>query len=63
MPPVIEVRNLHKRYADKVAVDDVSLTIQEGEGHGLGQAMHARREEFVDLVVRESGFPRPLAEA
>lgn len=28
----------------------------------LAQAMHARREEFVDLVVRESGFPRPLAE-
>ncbi|MGW0809999.1 aldehyde dehydrogenase family protein [Nonomuraea sp. NPDC002799] len=29
----------------------------------LGQAMHGRRDEFVDLVVRESGFPRPLAEA
>lgn len=35
MPPVIEVRNLHKRYADKVAVDDVSLTVQEGEIFGI----------------------------
>ncbi|SDJ00299.1 ABC transporter ATP-binding protein [Nonomuraea jiangxiensis] len=35
MPPVIEVRNLHKRYDDKVAVDDVSLTVQEGEIFGI----------------------------
>ncbi|MER5319271.1 ABC transporter ATP-binding protein [Streptosporangium roseum] len=35
MPPVIEVRNLHKRYEDKVAVDDVSLTVQEGEIFGI----------------------------
>jgi ABC-2 type transport system ATP-binding protein len=32
---VIEVRNLHKRYEDKVAVDDVSLTVQEGEIFGI----------------------------
>ncbi|RBQ14683.1 ABC transporter ATP-binding protein [Spongiactinospora rosea] len=35
MPPVIEVRDLHKRYADKVAVEDVSLTVQEGEIFGI----------------------------
>ncbi|MFI6483619.1 ABC transporter ATP-binding protein [Nonomuraea sp. NPDC050663] len=35
MPPVIEVRHLHKRYADKIAVDDVSLTVQEGEILGV----------------------------
>ncbi|MFB4273571.1 ABC transporter ATP-binding protein [Nonomuraea sp. GTA35] len=35
MPPVIEVRNLHKRYDDKVAVEDVSLTVQEGEIFGI----------------------------
>jgi ABC-2 type transport system ATP-binding protein len=35
MPPVIEVRNLHKRYDDNVAVDDVSLTVQEGEIFGI----------------------------
>ncbi|WP_188192321.1 ABC transporter ATP-binding protein [Nonomuraea sp. SYSU D8015] len=35
MPPVIEVRNLHKRYDDKIAVDDVSLTVQEGEIFGI----------------------------
>ncbi len=35
MPPVIEVRNLHKRYGNNVAVDDVSLTVQEGEILGI----------------------------
>src|SRR5687768_2918526 len=35
MPPVIEVRNLHKRYDDKIAIDDVSLTVQEGEIFGI----------------------------
>ncbi|GAA4078648.1 ABC transporter ATP-binding protein [Nonomuraea soli] len=35
MPPVIEVRHLHKRYADKIAVEDVSLTVQEGEILGI----------------------------
>ncbi|WP_157254085.1 ABC transporter ATP-binding protein [Nonomuraea typhae] len=35
MPAVIEVRNLHKRYDDKIAVDDVSLTVQEGEIFGI----------------------------
>ncbi|MGW4793177.1 ABC transporter ATP-binding protein [Nonomuraea sp. NPDC004297] len=35
MPPVIEVRNLHKRYDDKIAVDDVSLTVQAGEIFGI----------------------------
>lgn len=35
MPSVIEVSNLHKRYEDKIAVDDVSLTVQEGEIFGI----------------------------
>ncbi|MDX6240763.1 MAG: type transport system ATP-binding protein [Kribbellaceae bacterium] len=35
MPPVIEVRNLHKRHGNNVAVDDVSLTVQEGEILGI----------------------------
>ncbi|MEU8175626.1 ABC transporter ATP-binding protein [Microbispora hainanensis] len=35
MPAVIEVRNLHKRYGNNVAVDDVSLTVQEGEILGI----------------------------
>ncbi|RSM88620.1 ABC transporter ATP-binding protein [Kibdelosporangium aridum] len=35
MSPVIEVRNLHKRYGENVAVDDVSLTVREGEILGI----------------------------
>src|ERR1700743_2203258 len=32
---VIEVRNLHKRYGETIAVDDVSLQVQEGEIFGI----------------------------
>ena len=35
MSPVIEVRQLHKRYGDTVAVDDISFTVQEGEIFGI----------------------------
>ncbi|MFU8853088.1 ABC transporter ATP-binding protein [Micromonospora sp. SL1-18] len=33
--PVIEVTNLHKRYGDLVAVDDVSFTVEAGEIFGV----------------------------
>ena len=33
--PVIEVNNLHKRYRDKVAVEDVSFSVEEGEIFGI----------------------------
>ncbi|MEC3974143.1 ABC transporter ATP-binding protein [Amycolatopsis sp. H20-H5] len=32
---VIEVRDLHKRYGDKVAVEDVSFTVERGEIFGI----------------------------
>lgn len=35
MEPVIEIRNLRKTYGDKVAVADVSLTIERGEIFGI----------------------------
>jgi ABC-2 type transport system ATP-binding protein len=35
MQNVIEVRNLHKAYGDTIAVDDVSLTVEEGEIFGI----------------------------
>ncbi len=35
MSQVIEVRQLHKRYGDTVAVDDISFTVQEGEIFGI----------------------------
>ncbi|MBM7820235.1 ABC-2 type transport system ATP-binding protein [Cellulosimicrobium cellulans] len=31
----LEVRNLHKRYGHRVAVDDVSLTVEDGEIFGI----------------------------
>src|SRR5262247_2675256 len=33
--PVIEVNQLHKRYGDTVAVDDVSFTVERGEIFGI----------------------------
>ena len=33
--PVIEVQGLHKRYGDKVAVDDVSFDVERGEIFGV----------------------------
>ncbi|TMR91517.1 ABC transporter ATP-binding protein [Nonomuraea basaltis] len=50
MPPVIEVRNLHKRYEDKVAVDDVSLTVQEGEIFGILGPNGAGKTTTVECV-------------
>ena len=35
MSPVIEVRQLHKRYGDTVAVDDISFAVAEGEIFGI----------------------------
>ena len=35
MSPVIEVRQLHKRYGETVAVDDISFEVQPGEIFGI----------------------------
>src|SRR5271168_3859403 len=35
MSPVIEVRQLHKRYGETVAVDDISFDVQRGEIFGI----------------------------
>ncbi|MFG1944994.1 ABC transporter ATP-binding protein [Nonomuraea sp. NPDC048826] len=50
MPAVIEVRNLHKRYEDKVAVDDVSFTVQEGEIFGILGPNGAGKTTTVECV-------------
>ncbi|GAA3103544.1 hypothetical protein GCM10020001_021020 [Nonomuraea salmonea] len=50
MPPVIEVRDLHKRYDDKIAVDDVSLTVQEGEIFGILGPNGAGKTTTVELT-------------
>ena len=35
MPAALELRNVTKRFGEKVAVDDLSLTINEGDFVGL----------------------------
>ncbi|MFI6989235.1 ABC transporter ATP-binding protein [Nonomuraea wenchangensis] len=50
MPPVIEVRDLHKRYDDKIAVDDVSLTVREGEIFGILGPNGAGKTTTVECV-------------
>jgi ABC-2 type transport system ATP-binding protein len=35
MPTVVDVRSLHKRYGDTVAVDDISLHVEQGEILGI----------------------------
>ncbi|GAA3441615.1 ABC transporter ATP-binding protein [Planomonospora venezuelensis] len=51
MPAVIEVRNLRKRYDDKIAVDDVSLTVQEGEIFGILGPNGAGKTTTVECIA------------
>ncbi|QWF80404.1 ABC transporter ATP-binding protein [Amycolatopsis sp. CA-230715] len=48
--PLIEVRNLHKRYRDHVAVDDVSFTVERGEIFGLLGTNGAGKTTTVECV-------------
>ncbi len=50
MPPVIEVTHLHKRYDDKVAVDDVSFTVDRGEIFGILGRNGAGKTTTVECV-------------
>ena len=49
--PVIEVRGLHKEYGPKVAVDDVSFTVQAGEIFGILGPNGAGKTTTVECVV------------
>lgn len=48
--PVIEVTNLHKRYGDTVAVDDVSFGVEEGEIFGILGPNGAGKTTTVECV-------------
>ncbi|GAA2757436.1 ABC transporter ATP-binding protein [Actinopolymorpha rutila] len=48
--PVIEVSHLHKRYGEKVAVDDVSLTVEAGEIFGILGPNGAGKTTTVECV-------------
>lgn len=50
MTAVIEVRNLHKVYGDTVAVDDISLTVQDGEIFGILGPNGAGKTTTVECV-------------
>ncbi|SCL26347.1 ABC-2 type transport system ATP-binding protein [Micromonospora pallida] len=48
--PVIEVEHLHKRYGDKVAVEDVSFTVEQGEIFGVLGPNGAGKTTTVECV-------------
>lgn len=50
MPAAIEVRNLHKKYDDNVAVDDVSFTVEQGEIFGILGPNGAGKTTTVECV-------------
>jgi len=49
--PVIEITNLHKRYGERVAVDDVSFTVEEGEIVGVLGPNGAGKTTTVECVA------------
>ena len=53
---VIDVEHVHKRYGEKVAVDDVSFTVEEGEIFGILGRNGAGKTTAVECIV---GLRRP----
>jgi ABC-2 type transport system ATP-binding protein len=49
--PVIEVTNLQKRYGDKLAVDDVSFTVEQGEIFGILGPNGAGKTTTVEMIT------------
>ncbi len=54
--PVIELSNLHKRYGDTVAVEDISFTVERGEIFGILGPNGAGKTTTVECV---EGLRRP----
>jgi ABC-2 type transport system ATP-binding protein len=48
--PVIDVRNLRKRYGDTIAVDDISFTVEQGEIFGILGPNGAGKTTTVECV-------------
>ena len=51
MSPVVEVENLHQRYGDVVAVDEVSFTVHEGEIFGIIGPNGAGKTTTVESII------------
>jgi ABC-2 type transport system ATP-binding protein len=49
--PIVTVENLHKRYGDTVAVDDVSFTVEEGEIFGILGPNGAGKTTTVEAIA------------
>src|ERR687894_2594291 len=62
--PVVEVSNLRKTYGPKVAVDDVSFTVQAGEIFGIlgpsGAGKTTAVETIAGLRTADGGTVRVL---
>jgi ABC-2 type transport system ATP-binding protein len=62
--PIIEVTNLHKRYGDVLAVDDVSFTVEAGEIFGIlgpnGAGKTTTVESIAGLRTPDRGSIRVL---
>jgi len=54
--PIIDVRNLRKRYGDRVAVDDVSFAVEPGEIFGIIGPNGAGKTTTVEII---EGLRRP----
>ena len=51
IPSLIETRNLVKKYGDKIAVNDVSLTVQAGEVFGFLGPNGAGKTTTIKMIV------------
>ncbi|GAB1639969.1 ATP-binding cassette domain-containing protein [Krasilnikovia sp. MM14-A1259] len=51
MSAVIDVQHLHKRYGDRVAIEDFSFTVAEGEIFGLLGATGAGKTTVLECLV------------
>ena len=51
IPPVLEVRELTKRFGQLLAVKEVSLTIEEGEVYGLIGPNGAGKTTIIKMIV------------
>jgi ABC-2 type transport system ATP-binding protein len=59
MAAVIDVRGVHKRYGETVAMDDVSFTVQAGEIFGILGPNGAGKTTTVECI---EGLRSPVAD-
>jgi ABC-2 type transport system ATP-binding protein len=66
MAPIIEINNLTKRYGSRVAVDDLSLTVEEGDIYGFvgpnGAGKTSTIRVITTLMRQTSGTVRVVGE-